>query len=63
MKSKPDALGNKIIDDPTEEQMEDALQTLTQPGTKWTVSLKGIRTLASKTLLPEMRLWVYLVNR
>ncbi|XP_038904385.1 uncharacterized protein LOC120090747 [Benincasa hispida] len=63
MKDIPDASGNKIIDDPQEEKMEDALRTLTQSGTQWSVSLKGIKTLASSKLLPEARLWVYLVKR
>jgi len=63
MKDNPDAPGNKIIDDPTEQQLEDALRVLTQPGMKWSVSLKGIKTLASKILLLEARLWVYFVKK
>jgi len=62
MKDNPDAPGNKIIDDPMKQQMEDALRVLAQLGTKWSVSLKGIRTLESKSLLLEGRLWVYLVK-
>ncbi|XP_038876674.1 chromatin assembly factor 1 subunit A-like, partial [Benincasa hispida] len=63
MKDNPYASGNKIIDDPTEQQMEDALQVLMQLGMKWSVSLKGVSTLASKSLLLEGRLWVYLVKK
>ncbi|XP_038896576.1 protein PXR1-like [Benincasa hispida] len=56
MKDDPDASRNKIIDDPTEEQMEDAMRVLTQPGMKWSISLKDIHTLESKSLLLEGRL-------
>ncbi|XP_038885414.1 nucleolar protein 58-like [Benincasa hispida] len=63
MRDNPDAPGSKIIDDPIEELMRDALKVLAQPGIRWAVSPKGIRTLESKSLLPEGRLWVYLVKK
>ncbi|XP_038888747.1 vicilin-like seed storage protein At2g18540 [Benincasa hispida] len=63
MKDILDAPGNKIIDDPEEAHMEDTLRVLIQSGTQWSVSLKVIKTLASNKLLPEARLWVYLVKQ
>ncbi|XP_038902322.1 protein PXR1-like [Benincasa hispida] len=56
MKDNLDAPGNKIVEDPTEELMADALRVLTQPSTRWSVSPKGIHTLEYKYLLPEGRL-------
>jgi len=63
MKDILDASSNKIIDDPSEEQMDDTLKILTHPGTQWSVSMKGIKTLTSNKLLLEARLWVCLVKR
>ena len=48
---------------PTEAKMNDALTTISKPGSKSNTSPKGIHTLAPTCLIAEANLWLYFIKR
>lgn len=55
--------GNQLIATTSHEHMQDAVQLMAKPGSKWETSPTGIKTLPSKCLLLEANLWVYFVKK
>lgn len=63
LKDNPDAEGNHLIASTSHERMQNVVQVIAKPGSKWETSPTRIKTLPSKCLLPEANLQVYFVKK
>lgn len=56
LRDNPDVEANQLIASSSHDHKQDTIRVIAKPGSKWDISLTGIKTLHANCLLPEANL-------